>query len=306
MRAVLRWDYAVLGLPEPFWITQLPFVTAVALAARLRSVMTRRNVKIVTYAIENADSSFLLGLPKRLPTRARRRILSWVAWPYLRVLDRVAFGTRGARNNYLQGVSPASRQRISARSQVFEPLAPRCTCADGIEKLPHSALFLGPLEARKGLDQVLQVWPEVQRHVPDAMLTVCGDGPLRGDVESLARLHPEVRLIAGASRSQMHRLLAENATLVTLPRPMRRWREQIGLSITEGLSHGCHIVTTDQTGLADWLRSHSQTVVPADDASAAERALIDAIGLDLAGAADSMPATGGRMRAEEWMYGGGA
>lgn len=306
MRAVLRSDYGVLGLPEPFWITQLPFVTTLALIARLRSIATRRKVDIVTYAIENADSSLLLGLPQKLPARARRRILSWVAWPYIRVLDRIAFGTRGARSNYLHGLRSTPRERISNRSRVFEPLAPTCTCTEAIDKLPKSVLFLGPLEARKGLDHVLEIWPELLRHVPDAVLTVCGDGPLHGEVEALARRHQGVQLISGASRSQMHRLLAEAGTLVTLPRPVRRWREQIGLSITEGLSHGCHIVTTDQTGLADWLRSHAQTVVPAEDVAAAERALTHAVSVGLAGAGPSMPTTGGRVLAEEWMYGGHA
>lgn len=304
LRAILRWDYTTLALPEPFWITQLPFVTLLALAARVRSVVSRRPLDIVTYAIENADSSLLLGLPGRLPAGLRRRLLSSVASPYVHLLDRVAFGTDGARRNYLEGLNGAARARISARSRVFEPLAANCACTTGIDKIPHSVLFLGPLEERKGLDMVLDVWPDVVNDVPGAVLTVCGDGPLRGDVEELARRYPGVELVAGASRSQMHRLLAEAGILVTLPRPMRRWREQIGLSITEGLSHGCHVVTTDQTGLAEWLRRHAQTVVPADDVSAAKQALTLAIRSGLPGAEHAMPTTGGRVVAERWMYGG--
>jgi glycosyltransferase involved in cell wall biosynthesis len=83
-----------------------------------------------------------------------------------------------------------------------------------------------------------------------------------------------------------------------------RWREQIGLSIVEGLAHGCHIVATPDTGLSEWLRLHGHDVLPNEFTVAdLTAALRDAARnqLDPAAVRASLPPLDCRVRAENWM-----
>jgi glycosyltransferase involved in cell wall biosynthesis len=55
---------------------------------------------------------------------------------------------------------------------------------------------------------------------------------------------------------------------------LRGWREQIGLPLVEGLAHGCRVVTTTETGLAEDLRGHPLvTLTTPGDATALAEAL---------------------------------
>jgi glycosyltransferase involved in cell wall biosynthesis len=69
----------------------------------------------------------------------------------------------------------------------------------------------------------------------------------------------------------VHELLRTSA-VVAMPSVRRPgWREQIGLPLVEGLTHGCRVVTTAETGLADDLRDHPLVTftTPGDPASLA-------------------------------------
>src|SRR5690606_18022351 len=44
---------------------------------------------------------------------------------------------------------------------------------------PHHALIVARLVEKKGIDVLLDAWPQVVSQVPDAVLTIAGDGPLR-------------------------------------------------------------------------------------------------------------------------------
>jgi glycosyltransferase involved in cell wall biosynthesis len=86
--------------------------------------------------------------------------------------------------------------------------------------------------------------------------------------------------------------------------PSATWREQVGLPIVEGLSYGCTIVTTTETGLAGWLSEHGHRVVAADAddgelAAAVAAALLNPVEDVVA----SLPDHDGRLAADAWMFG---
>ena len=60
----------------------------------------------------------------------------------------------------------------------------------------------------------------------------------------------------GPPREAVHELLASSAVVVMPSVRRPGWREQIGLPLVEGLAHGCRVVTTTETGLADDVRDH--------------------------------------------------
>ncbi|MDF2994255.1 MAG: glycosyltransferase [Microbacterium sp.] len=294
------WD--VVALPEPLWIVEMPYSLTAAVVAKGAGLLRRRRVRVVSYAIENSPVARLLGLPTRIPARLRSFALGLAVLPYSLLIDRIAFGTGGAAENYRFPLSPF-RGLGARRAREFAPLAPACDCTAG-EADPDLVLFLGPLEERKGLDTILEAWPLVLAERPSARLVVCGDGPLRSAVDELAESYPSVTRVTGASRGEMHRLLRAATVLVSLPRTTRRWREQIGLSLTEGISHGCHIVTTEETGFAGWLASQRQTVLSNPEAREAADGIASALGAPQP--VEELPALSGRAQAEWWMMTGEA
>jgi phosphatidyl-myo-inositol dimannoside synthase len=61
-----------------------------------------------------------------------------------------------------------------------------------------TVLCVGRLVKRKGQDVLIEAWPEVLRHVPDARLVIVGTGPIREDLEQAARdLPPGAVVFAG-------------------------------------------------------------------------------------------------------------
>lgn len=304
LRVARRADFDVLAIPEPFWIVEAPMTTRVALAARFGGWLRGRHVRIVTYAIENADPDRLLGLPTRLPGWIRRLGLTVFTLPLALTLDRIAFGTGGAAENYRAGLFAGPRGRIAKRSRVFPALSPACDCKVAGETEPI-VLFLGPLATRKGLDRLLDAWPSVVAARPDARLVVAGTGSLQAELDAAIAADPSISQVVDAPRAEIHRLLRRARILVSLPRTERRWREQIGLSLPEGVSHGCHIVTTDQSGIADWLAAHGQTIVADDGVATVSAALIDALDAPTPVPDAELPDRSGRADAEWWMMAGG-
>jgi phosphatidylinositol alpha-1,6-mannosyltransferase len=74
-------------------------------------------------------------------------------------------------------------------------------------------------EDYKGHRQLIQVWPEVVRRIPEAELWVIGEGNLQSDLEALARATPcpeRVRFFGGVSDSEKDELI-RNAACLLMP-----------------------------------------------------------------------------------------
>lgn len=298
--AVARSGVRVLEVNEPLMTSSLP-ATALALAAlALRGRGSR--VEVVSYAIGNADP-FAAATAPTWRSRLRRRgerVLARAVW---RRLDRVVFGTDAARRTYADVLGrPAAR---TAASTVHALPAPHPGAGGGVR--PPVVAFVGALVPRKGVPVLLAAWPLVVARRPEARLVVLGKGPLEDAVRSALAAEPSASLEVDPPRDRIHEVL-DGARVLTLPsQPSPTWREQVGLPVVEGLSHGCTVVTTTETGLADWLTDHGHVVVP--DAGSAE-ALADGLvaALDLARTADDvladLPTRDGRLAADDVLVGG--
>lgn len=277
--------------------------TALALAGlRLRELLGGPRTTVVSYAIGNDD-------PTRNRSTPRERISARVDLALMRFLwrrvDRMAYGTQASRNTYRDVLgSPPPRQT----EMLIEALPRACFCADGAE--PRDSLrlvFLGAFVERKGFPLLLDAWPLVRAVVPGATLTLLGKGRLQPLAERAAGLDDSIDLVIDPSRAEIHRRLAGSRVLALPSQPTPSWREQVGLPIVEGLSHGCAIVATTETGLAGWLRDHGHGVL---DVPTTPEALADAItavmtsGPEPADITASLPAIDGRLAADEWMFEG--
>jgi glycosyltransferase involved in cell wall biosynthesis len=290
-----RWQ--VVELPEPLWLRALPLTVSVGLAVRLSDLVLRRRTRIVTYAMENNEPRLLMG---RIPRRMHSVVFGVIRLVSQHIYDRIAFASMAAKRCYMSArVLP-----VQCTSAIFEDLPEPCTCYHGQPKA-QQITFIGALEARKGLPDLLAAWRETGLGAAGWKLAIAGSGPLAQDVILASAADSTILSLGQIGRREVHEVMAGTAVVVLPSRREGRWREQIGMSIVEGLAHGCHVVATPDTGLSGWLRRHGHSVLP-EDFTVAD------LGATLTRAADnplspamvqkSLPPVWGRIAAEDWMY----
>ena len=166
-------------------------------------------------------------------------------------------------------------------------------------------IFVGAFTERKGVPLLLQAWPEVRRLHPHAELLIVGKGRLEAEVIAAGEAPLGIRVNIDPERRVIHDLLETSAILVLPSQPSPTWREQVGLPIVEGLSHGLTIVTTEETGLAEWLEENGHHVVH-DPRSVTELARALSIALETRRPAQAvlaaLPIRDGRLAADDWLF----
>jgi glycosyltransferase involved in cell wall biosynthesis len=289
-----RWE--VVELPEPLWLRALPLTVSVGLAVRLSDLVQRRRTRIVTYGMENSDPDMLMV---GIPTPLHRLVFGVIRRLCTVIYDRIAFASESARNCYTATrVLP-----VRCTTGVFEELPEACRCHRGQPKVKQFA-FVGALEPRKGLPDLLAAWEEGGLGGEGWQLAIAGSGPLADDLAAAAAADPSIIPLGPINRRQVHDVMARTAVAVLPSRRWGRWREQIGNSIAEGLAHGCHIVATPDSGLAGWLRRNGHEVLPEDFAVAHLRDAMRRVAISRLSPTtveESLPPLGGRTAAEDWM-----
>jgi len=301
---LLRTPYRAVEVAEPAVVDRWLDLFAQITAIRIRSLVSWRRTRIVAYCIGIADPQFEVMARWRFP----RRVAKWITWLALNVLvrmtDRLAFGTTGSMQMYESYVGT----RALTGARVFEAIPAPCPClATSAEVRLPRLLFVGALEERKGITALMDAWEIVRSDNADLpSLAIIGKGSLSDEVQLWAADKPEVEVLIDPPREAIHHALRTSAALVLLSQPWRHWREQIGLPILEGLSHGCEILTTTETGLAHWLEANSHTVLdPASRPSDVARAIVDTLmrATTRRGSLDALASQDQRLAADHWLMG---
>jgi glycosyltransferase involved in cell wall biosynthesis len=304
LKELLRHHHSVVEINEPAMVGQGPYLLAQVLAIRARSLLLRRPSEVTAYCIANADPALELRARWRLPLPLGRVLAAAMLRALVRNIDRLAFGTTGSLDVYRRYVSMA---RLDGKARMFEALPSPCSCLSsegGGERHANQLVFVGSLTDRKGVRQTMAAWDITRVRLPTATLRILGKGPLLAEVMNWAAVRPEVTVEFDPPRPRIHQVLRQSAALILLSQRHSYWREQIGLPIVEGLGHGCEIITTSETGLADWLARHGHSVL-APEANPVRAA--DAIAASFSRAATrsgslaDLPATDQRIVADRWM-----
>jgi glycosyltransferase involved in cell wall biosynthesis len=106
---------------------------------------------------------------------------------------------------------------------------------------PPRFLFVGSLIHRKGIDILLDAADGVDEGVMEIVLV--GDGPLRGIVESRARVNPTIRPLGAKSPSEVAQLMLSSSSLVLPSRSEGR-----PFVIMEAMAAGLPVLATDIPG----------------------------------------------------------
>ncbi|MCM3485083.1 glycosyltransferase [Kocuria rosea] len=254
---VIRRGVSVLEVPEPMAIKLWPQLLTIHSFLALGKIAGILRVDLVSYCIENLPVAEKLraktGLPMSLCSVVARIIVRFL----LRTSTRVVFGTEASRDVYakcadFELVSLVEHSLVWHLPSAKEPL-----------DLPGSGVvFVGTFERRKGIFDLMSAWPEVLKCRPDAKLLLIGMGEELEHVRRFCAMHDSVILVENPPRSFIFSSLKKSKVLVLFSRRTPIWREQVGLPIIEALAHGCEIVTSDETGLSNWLRTNGHYVLP--------------------------------------------
>jgi glycosyltransferase involved in cell wall biosynthesis len=303
---VVRSPPRVLEVPEPMWFRYSPHVIVLLWCLALVRPLRQRRTRVVSYVIENSPVDRrprpLARFPRFLWLIAARSVVALQAGR----LDKVVFGTAGARATLMAAVTDRQRKRLARISRTIEAVPSACGCLSehAEERRTNQVLFLGALEHRKGVDILLDAWTLVQKELPESRLTIGGKGPMADLVSSRVDGDSSINFVRDAARNEVHAMLRAAQVVVLLSQPSGRWREQVGLPLVEGVAHGCRIVTTDESGMAGWLRDQGQTVIaaPTPPLLAAE-ALVEVMRSANHNPRYALADVDGRLEADAWLLG---
>ena len=109
-----------------------------------------------------------------------------------------------------------------------------------------NVLFVGLLEKRKGLLDLLRAYQYLQQRVPRSRLIVVGDGPLRGKVESFVSSHRlDNVVLAGYVPAQVLPRYYCSADIACFP---ATGGESFGVVLLEAMAAGLPVVATEIPG----------------------------------------------------------
>lgn len=163
-----------------------------------------------------------------------RRLRRWVA---LRC-DRIVAVSEALKAQLVSEGCPPERIDVVPMGADLQGLF----VPDGSPRSNAEVLFVGRLVPGKGVDILLNALPAILAELPEARLTVVGDGPERGSLAELARrLNVDSRVafagpVAHASLAAHYR----KAALLVLPSR----EEGFGLVLVEALGCGCPVVAS--------------------------------------------------------------
>jgi len=301
MRYVASSRATVLELPEPLWIRFLPINVWLAAAWRMSGFFRMTSRRARTYAIENNDPATVIFGIRTPPAPIRKLGLFAVGLIFASLFEKVAFGTEGSARAY-RSLPFADKVQSTVIAALPAPLSnPPGSAGNG-----SSAIFVGSLDARKGIYDLMFAWPLVERQIADASLTIVGDGPANEAAAQWSSESPLTRKFAG--RLSHEEAVAEIAKARVVVAPSKRdgrWREQVGLPIVEGLSAGLTIVTSEDSGLSSWLAAAGHRVFSTSPGpEVLSSYLVDGLRspLNRAEVLRSLPAQHGRISADEWLH----
>lgn len=304
MRLIARSNALILEVPEPLWLRFAPKNILILMTWKISGLFKSGRRIAVAYAIENNDIGSLLSPHSRLHPVIEQIFRGIAGAAICFSIDRIAFGSSAAMNVY---TSLAGVKRIEY-CLIEELPAKGAKESDVIPGIPSGerAIFVGELDDRKGILDLMKAWPSVEDSLPEAVLTVVGAGQHAELVQQWCAERPRSRVFCGfLPHDEAAKQLMLASVLLAPSKRSGRWREQIGLPIVEALSLGLTVVTTDETGLADWLSKEEHIVLPEKDsgrllAAGITRALKRPISRKKV--LDSLPSIPGRILADSWLH----
>lgn len=153
----------------------------------------------------------------------------------------IAYSQRGAEDYRRVGVPP-DQVFVATNATASRPARTPPERPPGFTGQPN-LLFVGRLQARKRVDNLLHACAKLPEHLKPNLVVV-GDGPAEEDLQALAEtIYPEAEFTGGRFGSELDPLFAA-ADLFVLPGTG-------GLAVQQAMSHGLPVVVAKGDGTQD-------------------------------------------------------
>jgi glycosyltransferase involved in cell wall biosynthesis len=211
---------------------------------------------------------------RRMDYRLRRAPL--MRLPYLHLTDRVVAISQGVRRALVDSGVPDRHIEVIRSSVDVDHFRPvhGMRAERGPLGISEAAPLLGVVAGlipRKGHRYLFEAMPRILKGLPDAVLLVVGEGPLRGDLERLAMTLGISKSVRFAGRIEDVRFALACLDVLVLPSVA----EGLGVSLLEGLAMGLPLVGSSVGGIPDVVRDDvtGYLVPPREPAALAGRIL---------------------------------
>jgi glycosyltransferase involved in cell wall biosynthesis len=133
-----------------------------------------------------------------------------------------------------------------------------------------TVLFVGTFARVKGIDVLLDAWPDITRQVPSARLRLVGDGPLRAPFERRYATRTDIEFVGTVGAPALSSLL-DTCSLLVLPSRS----EGLGRVVLEAFARGRPVVASRVGGVTDVVTdSVTGLLVEPNDPGALARAVV--------------------------------
>lgn len=136
------------------------------------------------------------------------------------------------------------------KSVIYNPVSEEYINTGVQEGRRGSVLYVGRLEDYKGVGLLLQAWQEVARHVPEAHLTLAGEGAQKSEYEKwIARQGLQYRVtFKGRVSFGNLRSVYDEAQIIVTP---HIWTEPFGRTVVEAMARGKAVIAANSGGPAE-------------------------------------------------------
>ena len=158
---------------------------------------------------------------------------------------------------------------LAGRASTDEPGVRAARASGSVQ--PGCVLFLGRLNEKKGVFDLLRAWPAVRALVPEARLVLAGNGDVRPLLELASQLGVrETLVLPGWITGAGKREWLARADIFVLP----SHAEGLPVSVLEAMICGIPVVATDVGGIPEVVADGAEGVlVPQSDPRALANAL---------------------------------
>ncbi len=254
-------------VPFDLAIQMNPVFTGVSLAMLGSGLPLVLGTYVASWPAEEVDS---IGIA---PGSLGQRVLAALQQA---AADRLLLTVPAAMDRLPLSRSMASRVRWVPHgidTDLFSPAADGDSeCRLRAEQANPSVLFVANVVLRKGIEPLVQAWAKVVAQMPQARLSVVGDGPDLTRMRALAEqlgVMGNIDFRGQAKREAIPRLLQDHAVYV-LP----SFGEPYAGSLLEAMSCGRPVVITDAGGLPQMVPAEGGIRVPVRDADALADAML--------------------------------
>ncbi len=181
------------------------------------------------------------------------------------------------QKEYIKKFQDISRQHTGV---IYNPIDQEYVSTPIEKGLEGNVLYIGRVEMYKGVKLLLQAWRNVARQVPNARLTIVGNGAQYKEYERLAAtwgLHYQVSFQQHVPYHRLRGMIDESEVVVS----PHVWVEPFGRGVVEGMARGKTVIAANIGGPAEIIQSGKTGMLfERGSKGDLEKALIDALAMN--------------------------